>query len=100
LSPASIPASAVRQAAACLTREACHHDLARRLSHDGAVRLPVLRADQARAILTTSRLPRAGPAAVLIIKRWKTNMNDLIFVLVTLAFFTTSAAFIVALGNI
>jgi hypothetical protein len=27
---------------------------------------------------------------------WKTTMNDLIFVVMTLAFFTTSAAFIVA----
>jgi hypothetical protein len=30
----------------------------------------------------------------------ETNMNDLIFVVVALAFFTTSAAFIVALGKI
>jgi hypothetical protein len=31
---------------------------------------------------------------------WKATMNDLIFVVVTLAFFTTSAAFIVAPGKI
>jgi hypothetical protein len=41
------------------------------------------------------RLPLPGPHQAL-----ETHMNDLIFVVVTLAFFMTSAAFIVALGKI
>jgi hypothetical protein len=93
--PAFFPACGIRRAVAGFTREDCHHDLARQLAHGGAVHLSVLRADQARKILTTRRLPLAGPHQAL-----ETHMNDLIFVVVTLAFFMTSAAFIVALGKI
>jgi hypothetical protein len=41
------------------------------------------------------RLPLTG-----LHKALETDMNDLIFVVVSLVFFTTSAAFIVALGKL
>ncbi|WP_232256046.1 hypothetical protein [Caballeronia glathei] len=65
--PASSPQSGTRRLAACFTCEACRHDLVRRLAYGRAVRLPVLRADQARRILTARRIRRLP----FLIKHWK-----------------------------